>query len=207
MREHDDFKTGKLDPTWCSLRVPTDESWASLTERPGWLRLRGRDSLFSLFTQSLLARRVRHFRFTVETCLEFFPSHYTQMAGLVCYYDTRQHYYLRVTEHEDFGTVLGIVLTDAGAYDELSDSRIVINKWGRVFLRAQVDREKLQFSASPDGKAWQDVGPVLDMSKLSDDYGGALRFTGAMVGLCAQDLGGTKQHADFDYFDYAAGQA
>jgi xylan 1,4-beta-xylosidase len=43
---------------------------------------------------------------------------------------------------------------------------------------------------------------VLDASKLSDDYGGALRFTGAMVGLCAQDVGGTRAVADFDYFDY-----
>jgi len=39
--------------------------------REGWLRLRGRDSLFSLFTQSLIARRVQHFQFTAETCLEF----------------------------------------------------------------------------------------------------------------------------------------
>jgi hypothetical protein len=28
-----------------------------------------------------------------------------------------------------------------------------------------------------------------------------LRFTGAMIGLCAQDVGGTFKHADFDYFE------
>jgi len=62
--------------------------------------------------------------------------------------------------------------------------------------------ERLQFSASPDGKAWQNVGLVLDFSKLSDDYGSTMRFTGAMVGLCAQDVGGTNAVADFDYFNY-----
>jgi xylan 1,4-beta-xylosidase len=199
---HDDFDAATLDLRWSSLRQPATESWLSLVERPGWLRLRGRDSTFSLFNQSLIARRVQHFNFTAETCLEFSPTHFTQIAGLICYYDTRQHFYLRVTHDEKLGKVLGIVLTDDGVYDELANSQFAINNWKQVFLRAQVDRECLQFGASPDGKSWQNIGPVLDFSKLSDDYGSTLRFTGAMVGLCAQDVGGTNALADFDYFDY-----
>ena len=198
----DNFDSPALDLCWSSLRQPADEAWLSLAERRGWLRLRGGDSLFSLFQQSLLARRVQHFKFIAETCLEFSPQHYTQMAGLVCYYDTRQHYYLRVTHDEELGKVLGVMLTDDGAYDEPADSQIVINDWKQVFLRAQVDGERLQFSVSPDGQAWRDIGPVLDFSKLSDDYGSTLRFTGAMVGLCAQDLGGMRAVADFEYFNY-----
>jgi xylan 1,4-beta-xylosidase len=198
----DEFDFAQIGVHWNSLRVPVEESWLSLRERPGWLRLRGRDSLFSLFTQSLIARRVQHFQFTVETCLEFAPTHFTQMAGLICYYDTRQHYYLRVTHDEQAGRVLGIVLTDDGSYDELVESQTSINGWKSIFLRAEVDRERLQFSTSPDGKSWCDIGRALDMSKLSDDYGSTLRFTGAMVGLCAQDVGGTRAVADFDYFDY-----
>jgi len=203
----DDFDSHRLDVRWSSLRVPPDNSWLSLTERPGWLRLRGRDSLVSLFDQSLVARRLQHFQVTAETCLEFAPNHFTQMAGLVCYYDTRQHYYLRLTHDERLGRVLGVVLTDDGAYDELIESQVAINDWERVFLRAEIDRERLQFSAAPDGHAWQPIGPVLIASKLSDDYGGTLRFTGAMVGLCAQDVGGTRAHADFDYFDYQPRQS
>ncbi len=187
----DDFDASRLDARWSWLRAPVD---MSLTERPGWLRLRGRESLFSLFEQSLIARRLQSFRCRVETCLEFHPTHFTQMAGLVCYYDTRMHYYLRVTE----GGQLGIVLTDDGRYDELGD--ITVN-WPRYFLRAEIDYERLQFSASPDGRNWQAVGPVLDATKLSDDYGQGLHFTGAFVGLCAQDLGGTRAVADFDYFE------
>ena len=60
-----------------------------------------------------------------------------------------------------------------------------------------MNRARLQFSASPDGKSWRKIGPALDASKLSDDYGSTLRFTGAMVGLCAQDVGGTRAAADF----------
>ncbi len=198
----DDFDATTLDRRWSSLRQPVAESWLSLTERPGWLRLRGRDSLCSLFTQSLIARRGQHFRFTAETCLEFAPTHFTQLAGLICYYDTRQHYYLRVIHDEKLGTVLGVVLTDDGVYDELTESQIAINDWKQIFLRAEVDHERLRFRASPDGKSWQNIGPVLDYAKLSDDYGSTLRFTGAMIGLCAQDVGGTNAVADYDYFEY-----
>lgn len=199
--ERDDFDVEKLDASWSSLRVPADESWLSLKERPGWLRLRGRDSLHSLFEQSLIAKRLRSFRCTAQTCLEFEPVHFTQAAGLICYYDTRQHFYLRITHDEGRGKVLGIVLTDDGTYDELHDSEVVINDWTRHFLRAEIDHARLQFSASPDGASWRNIGPELDATKLSDDYGSTLRFTGAMIGLCAQDLGGTKMHADFDYFE------
>ncbi len=199
--DRDEFESETLDPRWSTLRVPADDPWLSLRERPGWLRLRGRDSLFSLFDQGLVARRLQSVHCIAETCLEYEPTHFTQMAGLICYYDTRQHFYLRVTHDEARGKILGIILTDDGGYDELLDSVIEVNDWTRYFLRAEIDQDRLQFSASPDGKAWQQIGPVLDASKLSDDHGSTLRFTGAMIGLCAQDLNGTRTHADFDYFE------
>lgn len=201
----DEFDADTLDLGWSSLRNPVEESWLSLTERPGWLRLRGRDSLHSLFDQSLLARRVRHFQFVAETCLEFAPENFMQSAGLICYYDTRTHFYLRLTRDEARGKILGIVLTDDGRYDELAEISRVVNDWKRVYLRAEVDCSRLQFSASPGGSNWLPIGPVLDASKLSDDYGAGLHFTGAMIGLCAQDLSGARWPADFDYFDYTPG--
>lgn len=196
----DDFDSVALDANWSSLRVPVTDTWLTLRARPGWLRLIGRESLHSLFEQSLIARRLQSAHCTIETRLEFFPTHYTQSAGLICWYDTRTHFYLRVTHHETLGKILGIVLTDDNAYDELTDGQLVITDWPRCFLRAVIDRATLQFSASPDGLTWQAIGPILDASKLSDDYGSTLHFTGAFAGLCCQDLGGTHARADFDYF-------
>lgn len=198
----DDFDGIILGPRWRSLRGPVAESWASLNARPGWLRLRGRESLHSLFDQSLLAQPLRSARCVVETCLEFAPRAFTEMAGLVCYYDTRTHYYCRVTHDEVRGRVLGVVQTDDGVYREpdASTGQIAVGTWPRMFLRATFDEVNLQFSASPDGHDWQCVGPVLDATKLSDDYGSVLHFTGAMIGLCAQDLAGNGALADFDYF-------
>ena len=201
----DDFDSAKLDLHWNSLRVPVDESWCSLTARPGWLRLRGRDSQHSLFYQSLVARRLQHFRVILETCLEFTPEHFMHSAGLICYYDTRTNFYLRVSHDEQLGKIIGITLTDDTVYDELE--QIAINDWQKVFLRAEINQALLQFSASPDGKSWREIGPVLDASKLSDDYGSTLHFTGAMAGLCCQDLKDQSLCADFDYFDYRPAQS
>lgn len=200
----DDFDASKLGVSWSALRVPIEESWASLTERPGWLRLRGRETMHSLFSQSLVARRLTSVQCVAETCLEFEPTHFTQMAGLIAWYDTSQHYYLRVTHDEERGTVLGIVLTDDGAYDELPWSQVDVGDWERYYLKAELSGGTLQFSASPDGRAWRPVGPPLDATKLSDDYGKGLRFSGAMIGVCAQDVNGTRAIADFDYFELRA---
>ncbi len=202
--ERDDFDSTTLDVNWSSLRVPVTENWLSLTERPGWLRLRGRECQHSLFEQSLIARRLQDFRCVAETCVEFEPDHFTQMAGLICYYDTRTYYYLRITHDEERGVVLGIVLSDDTVYDELIASEIMVH-WKRYFLRAEIDHASLRFSVSPDGRKWKAIGPTLDASKLSDDYGRWLHFTGAMVGICAQDIGGTKKQADFDYFQMSTG--
>lgn len=195
--ERDEFDGTPLDPSWQSLRVPADASWVSLTDRPGWLRLRGRESMHSHFDPSLLAKRLTSHRATAMTMLEFEPDHYTRMAGLTCFYNSANFYYLRVTHEENRGKVLGITLTDKGSYDELGD--IGIDGWTQVHLRAEIDRDTLRFSASPDGRDWRQVGPALDFTKLSDDY--ANGFTGAMVGLAVQDLADRSKTADFDHFE------
>jgi xylan 1,4-beta-xylosidase len=202
LAERDHFDDPRLGHEWSSLRTPVAKSWLSLSERPGWLRLRGRDSLFSLFEQSLVAQRLTSFHVVAETCVEFTPENFNQMAGLICWYDTRTHFYLRITHDEKLGVVLGIVLTEDGIYDELIESQLEINNWKQCFLRAEINQHELQFFTSPNGKIWQPIGPVLDATKLSDDYGkNILHFTGAFVGICCQDMSGAQRHADFDYFE------
>lgn len=199
--DRDDFSAPELASVWSTLRAPLIEPWLSLAERPGWLRLRGRQSTHSLFDQTLVAQRLRSVRCEASTRMQFHPGHFSQMAGLICWYDTSTHYYLRVTHTEGRGRVLGVTVSDDGTYTELADAQLDIDGWRDVHLRVRIDSSELHFAASPDGSTWQDVGPVLDATKLSDDYGFRLRFTGAFVGLCVQDLGGTRTAADFDFFD------
>jgi len=201
----DDFAAPTLGIHWSTLRIPLGEDTLSLQERPGYLRLRGRESLTSQYTQALVARRQQAFRYTATTCLEFAPETFQQMAGLVCYYDTEGFFYLRVSHDEELGTCLGIIsrIGKENIFTEPLETDISIADWPRVYLRATVDVDVLQFSYSPDGETWQNIGEEFDASTLSDEYAReGFRFTGAFVGICCQDMSGRRKEADFDWFEY-----
>jgi xylan 1,4-beta-xylosidase len=199
--ERDHFDREQLSIHWNTLRVPAEESWLTLTERRGHLRLYGRESLNSWNRQSLVARRLQSFWCEVETSVEFKPEAFTQMAGLILYYDESDYFYLRISYDEDLGKHLAVITSNQGVYDESGDY-IRINEWERCHLKAVIRCEYVQFYYSPDGLDWYPIGPELYMGILADEYGNKLSFTGAFAGVCVQDLRGTSLHADFDYFDY-----
>ncbi|MFP3126570.1 glycoside hydrolase family 43 protein [Ectobacillus funiculus] len=201
-KEKENFDEEKLGIHFNTLRVPADDSWLSLKERPGYLRIKGRESLTSLNEQSMVARRIQHYLCNIETCIEFDPEHYMQMAGLICLYDENDYFYLRISHDERLGKHLGIVTSKQGKYDELDNDFISIEDWDRCYLRATVREEVIQFYYSKDAIEWNVIGPILDFGQLSDEYEGKLGFTGAFAGMCVQDLSGQRKHADFDYFEY-----
>lgn len=207
--ETDHFDGDTISIHFQALREPISEEWASLKQRPGYLRLKGRESPVSQHRQSLIARRLQAFEAEAETAVEFEPETYQQMAGLICYYNTKNFYYLCISRDEDMGKCVYIMSRDQGEYDEPM-APMCIEGWERVHLKATFRYDKLRFWVSRDGKTWMHAGPELDASILSDEYAeisrGGLRidqgFTGAFVGICAQDLSGRGLWADFDYFTY-----
>ncbi|TVY08956.1 glycoside hydrolase family 43 protein [Paenibacillus cremeus] len=205
--ERDDFDQPVLAIDWSTLRIPPEESWVTLTERPGYLRLRGMESMISTHRQSMVARRQQSFHCVSETCLEFEPEHYQQMAGLILYYDTMDYIYLRVTRHEDAGKSLGIIQSVKGQYDELLEQEIDVEGVQRIGLKAVIEGEHVQFWYSADGGEWSPVGEKISVIHLSDDFSDYVRFTGTFIGLCAQDVSGSRKHADFDYFSYRETEA
>ncbi|HOJ76985.1 MAG TPA: glycoside hydrolase family 43 protein [Bacillota bacterium] len=205
--ERDDFDSEELNIHFQTLRIPLGEDVLSLKERPGYLRLKGRESLHSRYVQSLVARRQQSFVYTATTCVEFNPESFQQMAGLVCIYNSANYYYLCVTHEEGIGKCLKIIICDNNTRDEGLEKPIKLND-GPCYLRVVVNYDKLQFYYSIDGVNWTAVGDYYDASKLSDEYLHYIRmegFTGAFVGLCCQDLSGRRKHADFDFFEYYEG--
>lgn len=65
-----------------------------------------------------------------------------------------------------------------------------------------VNGAEAQFYYKADG-GWQPLGGVQPADHLSDDYvetrRGRCAFTGAMVGICAQDMDAHQSHADFAF--------
>jgi len=205
----DEFERDRLDPHWSTLREPPDAKWLSLVDRPGFLRMRGRDSLQSLFDQSLVGFRLLHFHCAVSTRLEFSPRSYQQTAGLCLYYNTANFYYLYVTGDGASGRRLGILGCDNRSYREVLEHPVVLPPEGGVRLKATVHGGRLAFAYSLEPDLVEvAIGPELDSSILSDDYpaetGLGLAFTGAFAALCAQDSSALRISADFDWFHYEA---
>jgi xylan 1,4-beta-xylosidase len=201
-RKDFDGPTLPLDFQW--LRSPWPEELFSLTARPGFLRLYGRETLGSHFRQSLVARRQQAHCYHAETVMEFEPDHYQQMAGLICYYNSSKFHYLCVSHHEDLGKYVQVCscVLDLPQPDVFGIP-VAIPAGEPIHLRVEVDFERLYFAYRIGGHEWTRLGS-LDASILSDEAAapGTPNFTGAFVGVCCQDLGGTGRHADFDYFQY-----
>ncbi|MFB5678886.1 glycoside hydrolase family 43 protein [Paenibacillus terreus] len=197
----EDFDSERLNIHFATLRIPLGENMMSLKERPGFLRLKGKESLISTHKQSLVARRQQAFKYTASTCVEFEPDNFQQMAGLVCLYDRQNFYYLRISYDEELGKCIGIISAQNMVFNQ-PIQEVAIEGWGKIYLRVTVDFDRLQFYYSKNEEDWIPIGSVMDASTLSDNFSEGMGFTGAFVGICCQDMSGNDKHADFDWFEY-----
>lgn len=196
--ENDEFDADKLSKVWYTPRKPIESSWCNLSTRPGYVRLKGGESIHSLNQQHLIARRQQHFNCEVETCLEFNPETHLQMAGVVLYYNTSKYVYLYLSSDEKQGVYLNVMQSVNGEY-ELLDFWVPIERNVACRLKAKITEDEVEFFFAQQQNDWQPVGQALSISHLSDESGG---FTGNFIGICVQDLRGTNLHGDFDYFYY-----
>jgi len=196
-----------LDFQW--LRTPFPERLYSLTDRAGWLRLFGRESVGSWFEQALIARRQQHISYNAHTSVDFNPTAFNQSAGLIAYYNRHKFHYLQVSFDERHGRIISIFSCN-GDYPESQltfepDYPVVVPKQGVISLRVRVVEHRLQFFwRQSESEQWEAVGPVLDASVLSDEGGRGehASFTGTFVGMLAFDISGMAKHADFSHFYY-----
>ena len=203
--EREDFDGPDLPSAFQWLRTPEPERIFSLSARPGHLRLYGRETIGSLFTQALVARRIEAFTASIRTRLDFNPAHFQQAAGLVLYYNGAKFHYLHVSHGEEAGRHIRVMsaLPDAPMADAFTPP--IPLPPGPVELRAELDRERLLFAFRPGGDPdWTWLPELFDASILSDEATapGLPNFTGAFAGIACQDLAGTGRAADFDWFDY-----
>jgi xylan 1,4-beta-xylosidase len=202
-REEFDSSSLPIEFQW--LRSPWPEQLFSLTARPGHLRLYGRESIGSLFRQSLVARRQQSHCYSAGTVVDFAPEHFQQSAGLICYYNGSKFHYLYLSHDDAAGKHLRVMsaIPDSTTTDAFTQP-ISIPGNLPVHLRVEVDYERLRFAYKLEGGAWCWLPEQFDASILSDEATapGIANFTGAFVGMSCQDLSGRGIGADFDYFEY-----
>ncbi len=201
----DRFDGPALPDAFQWLRTPCPERLFSLSARPGWLRLHGRESIGSPFEQALVARRQTAFAYSAATRIEYDPQHFQQAAGLVCYYNASKFHYLHLTADDDGQRVLQVLsLLPEGDGVSRTTAPVAVPP-GEVELIARVDHADLRFgwrTAGADEWVW--LEQTFDASILSDEatIPGLPNFTGTFVGVACQDMAGTALPADFAWFDY-----
>jgi xylan 1,4-beta-xylosidase len=196
---------------WNTLRRPALPGWANLDERPGWLRLRGGSSTDSLRDQALVARRLTSTSLDAGVTMEASPENYSQSAGLIFYYNTESYFYLRTTAAEagghfaqgdpQFEQVLEIYEKDPSK-GLLAHGTVAVRPDVPLKLAGSLRSNSLQFSWSYSDGPWTPIAPAFNALNLSDDHGEKLRFTGAFIGVAAQDLRDRRFTADFSNFTY-----
>lgn len=205
--EHYDFKSATLPDAFQWLRTPYPERLFSLTERPGYLRLFGRESVGSWFEQALVARRQDSIYCSAETTLTFEPEDIQQFAGLIAYYNRFKFHYLAVTLNDAGDKVLSIIscLDDwPNGNLSIAEQGIRIEPDATIRLGLDIHARELRFRYAQGDQPWQSIGPALDAGLLSDEGSGRAHgyFTGNFLGMAAHDISGRGTPADFQAFCY-----
>lgn len=205
--EHYDFKSATLPDAFQWLRTPYPERLFSLTERPGYLRLFGRESVGSWFEQALVARRQDSIHCSAETTLIFEPEDIQQFAGLIAYYNRFKFHYLAVTLNDAGDKLLSIIsCLDDWPNGNLStvEEGVRLAPDATIRLGLDIHARELRFRYAQGDQPWQSIGPVLDAGLLSDEGSGRAHgyFTGNFLGMAAHDISGRGTPADFQAFCY-----
>ena len=193
--DRDDF-SGGVGAYYSSLRIPPGED---ISASGGRLRLIGRETLFSNFRVTLLARRQKESGCTAEAGMIFTPEMIEHAAGLAYLYNNENFYLLIKTLADDDETpILRLVRSVKGSnWETLAEIRLDPHE--RLILRAENEGLTVRFYYAGDGGDAREIGDGFDSSFLSDEA--APGFTGAHFALYCHDAGNGGHAAEFTCFE------
>jgi alpha-N-arabinofuranosidase len=187
----DDFERAELGLDWNFLRNPYPEQY-SLTERPGWLRLKGLAlTLNDVDSPAFLGRRQRHFNCSATTRVDFEPQQDRQEAGLTVLMNERHHYEIAVTRLNGLRQV--IVRRRIGSLAAVVAHFNV--EPGPLDLQVIANRYEYRFRFAAGGQEFVEAASGEARYLATETAGG---FTGVYLGMYSSGKG----TADFDWFEY-----
>jgi xylan 1,4-beta-xylosidase len=194
----DEFDGPTLAFHWNSLRTLTDD-FATLTERPGYLRLRLRPERLSEETNpSFIGRRQQHIHFRAETVLEFIPKK-NEHAGLALIQNHNFHYLFVVTQLNQ--PMLQLIRRAYGTEELLAEHTVTA---GTINMKIEAHEQSYNFYFAEQPNEWRTLAENVDGRILSTPIAGG--FVGVFIGLYASSNGQpSANHADFDWFEYNSG--
>ena len=194
----DEFSGSKLSLPWNMVRNLEQTRW-SLTERPGWLRLKG--SPITLDDAEappvFLGRRQQYFDSEITTKIDFQPTRIGEAAGLALRMNDRHHYEFGIRQAAA-GEREVYLRYAIGSMQTIAATKTIKN--GLVRLRIRSYPELYRFSYAVGDDTFQDLGGVETRYLASEVADG---FNGVFVGMFATGQGrDSTVPADFDWFEY-----
>lgn len=206
----DNFEADTLDMVWC-MRRPVKDLFYSLSDRPGYVRLRllpGR--VEDQDTPSMLVRRQQHNDFCVSSAMEFEPMEEGEEAGLVITQNER-YSYLLVKERKEGRNRISCYSIINGVRKEIKSEEA---KSGRVYFYMEGGEGHYSFFYGYMERERRPIARKAEGFILSTVV--ADGFVGTYLGLygsqgeektCMEVPAETviyRNYADFDWFCYEA---
>ena len=135
------------------------------------LILYGQESLYSVFEQSLIARRFESLDFEAETVVKFSPEYFQQMAGLVCYYNSKNWTTIHIGYDEEKGKISKHFMLRSRCFKlAVKRSRNDTIKRRTGLFKGECNKGILSIFLFRRWKIWTKIPAKFDTYKLSDDY-------------------------------------
>jgi xylan 1,4-beta-xylosidase len=212
IQRSDDFSSTALGPQWFFHTTPdaSGTSW-SLSERPGFLRIKTREGDVSgaAAYQGIPLQRIDLKRFDAETAIAFDAVSGTEAAGLILH-STRAFNVMLSLTRTTTGKVIelasftgGASRTDGAAATRNTLATVAFDGTSARLKVSFDGHENASFFFSADGATWQAVGKPISVGLDGQvDLSWRLQaWTGATIGLHAVKRGATADNsADFDSF-------
>lgn len=193
----DDFNNMKLAHYWNFIRTPREQFW-SLTEHPGYLRLKLRpERIVEKVNPSFVGRRQQHMNFIAHTALEFVPSSESESAGMVLIQNNLFHYRF---EYSIMGNsnMIRLIKCTKGNEKIISERCFCAS---RIYMKVEAVGQDYSFYYSDDPDKFLPLAEKVDGRILSTDVAGG--FIGAYIGMyCSSNGCLSRNYADFDWFAY-----
>lgn len=194
--KRDEFDSKDLNLNWNYIKNP-DLLAYSLTERNGWLRLKGSAETFGgngAFT--FIGRRQTDLNFKATVKLDFNPSNENEEAGFSVYHRPEGHYDVFIHKINDKKMITLRYKLGSITHNE---KNINVNE-GPIQISVSGTKDFYSFAFSQNGGNQVELGKVETKFISSETLGG---FVGAFLVIYSSG-NGTKcsAPADFDWFEY-----
>ncbi|NQU88189.1 MAG: family 43 glycosylhydrolase, partial [Mariniphaga sp.] len=190
-----EFDTKDLGLEWNYIGLP-DYNNFSLTERQGYLRLKGAaETIGGRKTSTFVGRRLTDLYFTATTRIEFNPKNENEEAGMILL-NNGSHFDILINKKG--GKRILVVKLQFG--QTVYKSQEFVLKQGPVNLRVKGEKSTFTFSYSQGTDEYTDIETV-DSKFLATETVGF--FTGVYVGFYATGNGKASiRNADYNWFKY-----